>query len=205
MVALVGPNGGGKTSLLRSLAQVDDCEGAVIVSSEELGLASPGRRARLVGFLPASRELVWPLSVRDIITLGGAPDEAKIPQILELLELQPLADRRVDHLSTGERTRALIGRIFATSPKVMLLDEPFSNLDPYWVKRLCQIIRTELQQVDRCSVVSIHDLALAREFDRLIALYNGSVAFDGSPDKFLNSSDFEKVFRIKRSEVSSLR
>ncbi|MEO8619223.1 MAG: ABC transporter ATP-binding protein, partial [Sphingomicrobium sp.] len=120
MVALVGPNGGGKTSLLRSLAQVDDCEGVVIVSSEELGLASPGRRARLVGFLPASRELVWPLSVRDIITLGGAPDEAKIPQILELLELQPLADRRVDHLSTGERTRALIGRILAASPKVML-------------------------------------------------------------------------------------
>ncbi|MEO8618556.1 MAG: ABC transporter ATP-binding protein, partial [Sphingomicrobium sp.] len=93
----------------------------------------------------------------------------------------------------------------ATSPKVMLLDEPFSNLDPYWVKRLCQIIRAELQQVDRCSVVSIHDLALAREFDRLIALYDGSIAFDGSPDKFLNSSDFEKVFRIKRSEVSSLR
>ncbi len=84
-------------------------------------------------------------------------------------------------------------------PKVMLLDEPFSNLDPYWVKRMCEIIRLDVRLAKRCAIVSIHDLALASRFDRLIALQDGSVVFDGTPTNFLNSKDFEKVSRSKQT------
>lgn len=201
MVALVGPNGGGKTSLLRSLAQVDDCEGNVIVDGEDLCTSPPNRRARLVGFMPASREMVWPLSVRDLLKLGNVDHGNRMSAIIDQLELQPIADRRVDHLSTGERTRALIGRILAASPTAMLLDEPFSNLDPYWVKRLCEIVRGELSETNSCALISIHDLALAGRFDRLIVLEKGSVVFNGNPRKFMVSNDFQKVFRVDASDV----
>ena len=72
MIALVGPNGGGKTSLLRALARIEGATGAVVIDGEDLDAAGEARRRRLLSFLPASREIAWPIAVRDVIALGGA-------------------------------------------------------------------------------------------------------------------------------------
>lgn len=195
MTALVGPNGGGKTSLLRALAQVEEAGGEVKVGGERLCDAPPNRRSQLVGFLPASRDLAWPISVRDLLRLG-LPHGAPVDTTLEELELTGLAGRRVDRLSTGERSRALIGRLLAAAPCLLLLDEPLSNLDPYWVRRLAGSFRDHVEAHRSTALISLHDFSLLKHFDRVVAVASGGVAFDGRPDAFLEGAMFERIFRI---------
>ena len=197
LIAVVGPNGGGKTSLLRALAQVEDAEGDVWIAGERLSGLAPNRRSRLVGFLPASREMVWPIAVRDLVTLGLS-DRATtaVDEAISKFELGSLAERRVDCLSTGERSRALLARMFAAKPRLMLLDEPLANLDPYWSCKLLDELKVRAKQADSATLVSLHDLSQMQQFDRVIAIEHGSVAFDGVPRSFLKSPDFAKVFRL---------
>ena len=195
MVALVGPNGGGKTSLLRALALVEEAEGAVTVAGERLGGVPPNRRSKLIGLLPASRDLAWPISVHDLLRLG-LPPETPVETTLEQLELAELAQRRVDRLSTGERSRALIGRLLAAAPRLLLLDEPLSNLDPYWVRRLASVFREHVSTHRSTALISLHDLNLLTAFDRVVAVADGRAAFDGSPAVFLGSELFGRIFRI---------
>ena len=79
LVALVGPNGGGKTSLLRALARVEQASGSVEIDGEQLDGAGEARLRSLLAFLPASREIAWPIAVRDVIGLGlERRDDARI-------------------------------------------------------------------------------------------------------------------------------
>lgn len=199
MTAVVGPNGAGKTSLLRALAGIELDGGRVSIGREDLASASPARRMRLLSFLPATRGLIWPISARDVVGLGlPIPDPERVDELIELLELDPLATRPVNSLSTGERSRVLLARALAAKPRVLLLDEPLSNLDPYWVIRTLQIVREAA--LDGCAVLaSLHDLAQMRAFDRAILVNEGTVAADCAPMELMHSLALADAFRIERS------
>ena len=202
LVAIVGPNGGGKTSLLRALAQVEGTVGEVRIAGETLASLAPNRRMRLVGLLPASREMVWPIAVRDLVTLGlGDHGAGAVEGALEAFELDALAGRTVDRLSTGERSRVLLARMFAARPRLMLLDEPLANLDPYWVRELLHRLQARRTEVETATLASLHDLTQLRHFDRVIAVVHGTVAFDGPPRNFLESQEFTRVFRVTANDL----
>jgi len=197
LVALVGPNGGGKTSLLRAIARVEQASGHVSIDGEDVDGLSEARRARLVAFLPASRDVAWPISARDVIALGlSARDEQRVDELIHLFELEVLEKRPVDRLSTGERTRVLLARALASSPKLLLLDEPLSNLEPYWVLRLFEILRAFTGQGGMV-LVALHDLARLDQFDRALLIAEGRVAKDEIPAKLIASAEFEEVFRLR--------
>ena len=196
LVALVGPNGGGKTSLLRALAGVEEAAGVVRMNGEEVAKLGEARRRRLLAFLPASRDLGWPIAARDVIALGlGASDEARIAELIELLELGALADRPINRLSTGERTRVLLARALAARPRLLLLDEPFANLEPYWVLRLSAILR-DLAKRGTLVMVALHDLHQLDRFDRALLIANGAIQMDEAPADLIASERFEEIFRI---------
>ena len=181
-IALVGPNGGGKTSLLRALARVEGAQGTVRVDGEDLDHLNEARRRRLVGLLPASRDLAWRIAVRDVIALGsGRLGHDRVEALIAAFELGDLSDRPIISLSTGERSRVLLARVLADRPRLLLLDEPLSNLDPYWVLRTLDILNAEAAG-GACVMVALHDLAQLDHFDRLILLDKGNIVADGTPD-----------------------
>jgi iron complex transport system ATP-binding protein len=200
LTVLIGPNGSGKTSLLHALARIGRAAGDVRIGGEEIDGIGAARRARLLAFLPASRDLPWPIAARELIALSGA-EPAAVEGVIERLELGQVAHRRADRLSTGERSRVLIARALATAPRLLLLDEPTSNLDPLWQIRLMQLLRQELAGADRCAVVAVHDLDAAGAYaDRLIVMHGGRIAADGEPEAVLSSPVIENVFGITRQD-----
>ncbi|TMJ19138.1 MAG: ABC transporter ATP-binding protein [Alphaproteobacteria bacterium] len=174
LVCLIGPNGSGKTSLLHALAGIGAAAGEVDMEGIDPRTLPPSLRPAHLTYLPASRDVPWPLPARDLIALGGG--QAAFPA----LELDPLLDRRIDTLSTGERSRVLIARALAPRPKLLLLDEPTANLDPLWQIRLMELVRAEVAQGGRAALIAVHDLDAAEHYaDRVVVMNKGRIAAEG--------------------------
>jgi iron complex transport system ATP-binding protein len=196
LICLVGPNGSGKTSLLHALARIGAPSGEVRIGGRRPEDMAPAERRRLLSYLPASRDIAWPLSARDIVRLGAEAGEAE--EIMAELELAPWAERRVDRLSTGERSRVLIARALAPRPRLLLLDEPVANLDPLWQLRLMALLREAIRK-GQGAIVAMHDLDLAARFaDRLVLMESGAIVADGEPAALLGSARLEAVFGIRK-------
>jgi iron complex transport system ATP-binding protein len=187
LVCLVGPNGSGKTSLLHALAGIGGAAGIVLLNGVDPRSLGPVERPRAFTYLPASRDLPWPLLARDLIALGGGGN-------VDGLALDEVLDRRVDTLSTGERGRVLIARALAPRPKLLLLDEPTANLDPLWQIRLMALIRAKLAGQDRAALIAIHDLDAAQRYaDRILVMDKGRIAAEG-----LEGPHVARIFGIEK-------
>jgi len=195
LTCLVGPNGSGKTSLLHAIAGIGSPAGDVRILGIDPHRLGPPKRQRLLTFLPASREVKWPLTANDLIRLGG---EGDIAPIVADLELQSFGERRVDRLSTGERARVLLARALAPRPKLLLLDEPVANLDPLWQVKLMERLKAVTCQSDRAVLMASHDLDLAGRFaDRLIIMDQGRIVAEGGI-ALLEGPDIPAVFGVER-------
>jgi iron complex transport system ATP-binding protein len=196
LVCLIGPNGSGKTSLLHALARIGGPSGEVRIDGRRPEDLAPAERRRLLSYLPASRDVAWPLAAADVVRLGS--DEAGTVEAMAALELEAFAHRRVDRLSTGERSRVLIARALAPKPRLLLLDEPVANLDPLWQLRLMERLRLAVDG-GQAAMVAMHDLDLAGRYaSRLVLMEKGAIVADGEPEALLGSERLEKVFGIKR-------
>ena len=195
LTCLIGPNGSGKTSLLHAIAGIGSPEGRVHIDGVDSHRVGPAKRQHLLTYLPASRDIKWPLGARDLIRLGGEED---IEPVLAELELEPFAGRRIDQLSTGERARVLLARALAPRPKLLLLDEPVTNLDPLWQLKLMERLRTLTRGSGRAVLMASHDLDLAARFaDRLIVMDEGRTVADGGPE-ILDGPHIRAVFGIEK-------
>jgi len=147
IVGLLGPNGAGKTttfSLIMGFMSAD--HGSVLLDGADISSLPFYRRARLgIGYLPQEPSVFTKATVRqnlDMALEGAASPEAHRDRLLEEFHLAALADQLAGSLSSGERRRLEIARSLSKSPRYVLLDEPFSGIDPISIANLQAEIRS---------------------------------------------------------------
>lgn len=213
LVGLIGPNGAGKSSLMRilaGLAKADAGEISIAHNGEPevtLHRLADSKRAQLLAYLPQQETPAWPLQVEHLVGLGRAPwhkplggktsrDVDAIARALHITELEHLRHRIVTTLSGGELQRALLARVFAGEPQIILADEPIAALDPYHQLHVMELLAEHAQQGGSV-FAALHDLSLAARFcSRLVLIHRGKVVADGSPVDVLTDDNLRQVYGI---------
>jgi sulfate/thiosulfate transport system ATP-binding protein len=192
LIALLGPSGCGKTTLLRIIAGLETPDsGSILFSGEDT--TDVHVRERQVGFVFQHYALFRHMTVFENVAFGlrvkprgQRPSEAqikkKVHELLELVQLDWLADRFPSQLSGGQRQRIALARALAVEPKVLLLDEPFGALDAKVHKELRRWLRRLHDELHVTSIFVTHDQEEALEVaDRVVVINQGRIEQSGSP------------------------
>lgn len=197
LMALLGPSGSGKTTLLRIIAGIETPDAspgaAIIFNGEPADLANPAQRQ--VGFVFQHYALFRTMNVFENVAFGLRvrprklrPTEeqirAKVHQLLELIQLEGLANRYPSQLSGGQRQRVALARALAIEPKILLLDEPFGALDAKVRQGLRRWLRHLHDEIHITSVLVTHDQEEALEVsDRVVVMNQARIEQVGTPDE----------------------
>jgi branched-chain amino acid transport system ATP-binding protein len=203
IVALVGANAAGKSTLMFSLAGLRTrCTGTIRIDDEPMdGLAAYERVARGLVLVPERRRLFPFMTVLENLEIGAYPAAARsvraetLEQVFGLLPV--LAERRsqvAGSLSGGEQQMLAIGRALMAKPRVLLLDEPTEGLAPLYVSRLFQVIQTLRDQRHTILIVeqSVHHVL--RIADRAYVLENGRIAMQGAGRELLEDERLKVAY-----------
>jgi iron complex transport system ATP-binding protein len=205
---IIGPNGSGKTTLLRSISRVLKPKGGVILLDKRdvYSLASKDV-AKNMAVVPQDSQIRFGFTVSEVVLMGRSPhlgrferegvrDMEIAKKAMKLTNTLHLADRCITQISGGERQRVVIARALAQQPRILLLDEPTSNLDINYQTEILDCIRELSKELTVIAV--FHDLNLAARYcDRLILMDAGRVATCGKPEEVLTPERIESVYGIK--------
>jgi iron complex transport system ATP-binding protein len=204
---IIGPNGSGKTSLIKLIAGIEKSRSGRI---DILGRPLPGygrkALARKVALVPQTAPADFPFTVTETVLMGRAPhlgllgleseSDVKIArQVMAFTGVAALADRKIEHLSGGERQRAFVARAVCQSSEILLLDEPTASLDLAYQARLMDLMESLKNDRGATIVMVSHDVNLAALYaDRLLLLKDGQVMSQGRPSDVLTYATLEKVY-----------
>lgn len=190
VTAIVGPSGSGKTTLLRCLAGLERPDGGRIALGSEVWFdAQAGRslsvQARRVGFVFGDYALFPHLTVRQNVAFGASAPH-RVEAELERLGIAALGDRSARHLSAGEQQRVAIARALAAEPRILLMDEPFSSLDPHLKARVYAEFAALQRALALPVVLVTHDLHEACLLaSQVVVLHEGRILQVGTPRDIL--------------------
>jgi iron complex transport system ATP-binding protein len=208
VVSLLGPNGCGKSTLIKVLLGHLAGQGKVRWAGRAVEQWPRRQLARQVAYLPQAPAFEPQQPVGDVLRLGRAPyvgafglespqDLRIVREVADLLDLSQLLDRPMDALSGGQRQRVLVGRCLAQQPRAMLLDEPNTFLDLRHQVELCGLLRKLARERGIGVLMASHDLNLAATFsDRLLLMQEGRVAAEGRPGEVLEPALLERVYGV---------
>lgn len=208
ITTLVGPNGCGKTTLLRAVArQLPLQSGSVTVAGRPLSGYQRKEFARTVAFMPQVRT-VPAITVQGLVSHGRYPhlglsrqmtqaDRDAVQAAMEQTGVAAWAERDLRALSGGERQRVYIAMALAQQAQVLLLDEPTTYLDPGRQFELLELIRALNAQEGKTVVLVLHDLAHALRYsDRVALLDGGALTFCGTPEETFASGALDTAFGV---------
>jgi lipopolysaccharide export system ATP-binding protein len=203
VVGLLGPNGAGKTTCFYMIMGLIGADaGSISIDGEDVTRLPMYQRARLgVGYLPQEASIFRGMSVEENVMAVAElvePDksarQSQVDSLLSELHVDHLRNQAATSLSGGERRRVEIARALASRPSFMLLDEPFTGIDPLAISDISELVRF-LKKRGLGVLITDHQVRETLQIaDRVFVMYDGAVLFSGTPQDVLSNPDVRRVY-----------
>jgi iron complex transport system ATP-binding protein len=207
ILGVIGPNGSGKTSLLKLMAGLLHAQrGMATLHGRDVRTLQPPDMARLVAIVPQNSHILFPFTVGELVLMGrfvhqrgwgweSAEDLRVAGRALATMDLHDAAHRTVQELSGGERQRAVIARALAQEAPILLLDEPTAFLDIKHQLEIYATLRMLNHERGVTVIVVSHDLNLASQYcHKLLLLNDGRPFMVGTPEEVLTEDHLKTVY-----------
>lgn len=212
LVCVIGPNGVGKTTMVKCINRIlRPGSGTVTLDGDDVLSMPLMELARRMAFVPNRMESVFRSTVAEVVLTGRFPfsqwatsdeDLDIVDSALDALDLQALSHRDVSELSSGQVQKVLIARGLAQCPKVLILDEPTSNLDVRHQMDVMRFLRIYARERGVIVLMVCHDLNLTAAFaDRVIMVSDGTVFADGGAWDVMTEDNIREVYGVETKVV----
>lgn len=207
LVALLGRNGTGKSTLLRAVMGLEKpCAGQILLQGNDIATLTPEKMAQRISFVTTEKVRIAHFRCRDVVALGRAPytnwmgqlqaeDKRRVDEALQRVGMAAYADKTMDKMSDGECQRIMIARALAQDTPVVLLDEPTAFLDLPNRYELCLLLKQLAQQSDKCILFSTHELDIALSVCDSIMLIDNPNLYCLPTGEMIQSGHIERLFR----------
>jgi sodium transport system ATP-binding protein len=200
ITGILGPNGAGKTTTLRMLYGVMKPDAGQIHVDDVDGVATPQQAQERLGVLPDGFGLYPRLTAREHIRyfgelqgISGEQLRDRTEELLQMLDMRAIADRRTGGFSHGERTKVAIARALVHGPRNVLLDEPTNGLDVMSTRAVRTIVR-RLRESGHCVVFSSHVMQeVSALCDAIVVIARGRVVARGTPDELRRQTGHDNL------------
>ena len=214
LTALIGPNGAGKTTLYDLMTgKLSPTEGHIRFDGEDITTLSPSKRTNLgIGRSFQVTNLFEGSTVRENIrapviarsehrwnpisrasSADGVAEETD--RVLDLVELDDIADLPCTELSYGDKRRVEIGIVLATNPKIVLLDEPTAGMNPTETDRMVDLVQSLATETEMSFFITEHDIDIIFAIsDRILVLNRGRIIADGTPEEIRQDEQVQQAY-----------
>ncbi|MFA5629595.1 MAG: ABC transporter ATP-binding protein [Dehalococcoidales bacterium] len=207
LLGLVGPNGCGKSTLIKGITDVIPLQGGeIFFDDKSVSNMARSEIARIMAVVPQSASLPDAFTAFEVVLMGRTPhmkfleyegpkDIEIAVKSMEITDTLHLAERRVGELSGGEKQRLTIARALTQQPKIILLDEPTSNLDINYQVETLELILGLCKKEGIAALAALHDLNLAAQFcNRIVMLHKGGIFSAGTPKEVVTALNVKEVY-----------
>jgi len=208
-IAIIGPNGGGKTTLIRLLLGLEEpTSGSIAIFGKEL---KKFKQWHKIGYVPQRASLVdvnFPATVEDIVKMGrvakrgffagfSKEDKLKVEDAMVKMDITHLRNKMVGRLSGGQRQRVMIARALASSPEILILDEPNTGVDVTSQQRFYALLK-KLNQEEQITILFItHDIGVIADDIGRVFTINRKATICNDPKKMLSCEDMSQLYGIE--------
>jgi len=214
VVGIIGPNGCGKSTLIKTIAGIKEpTTGTIYLDNLNLTAIPKIEMAKKVGYVPQDFQQLASITVLDTVTIGRRPhvswaltrkDFAIINNAMKSMSILPLAEKRLDQISGGERQKVFIARALAQEPALYLFDEPTSALDIRHQIEVFRLIRDLAHKGGAAVLVVVHDLNFAQYFaDKILLLKKGTIVAQGTPSEVMTREAIRDVYGVEMYSVTT--
>lgn len=204
---IMGPNGSGKTSLIRHILRfLDVKEGAIYLNDANLQQYPRKKLAAHISFVPQNVNMEVDFTVYEVIAMGRMPyqtrfkeytkeDHEKIEHAIKITKCENLRENSFSNLSGGEAQRVLVARAIAQDTPYLVLDEPISHLDIRYQVELMETLKYLNKQEGKTIIAILHDLNLSAAYCKEIVLMKDGMVFDyGLVEEVLTKANLKEVY-----------